>query len=354
MKKYWYRRILMMALVFFVSVGGSYLLIEQKKDAMKKEVSARTSEQNLVLPGGMPVGIYMKTKGVMVLDTQKIKGEDGAEYEPALHIVKAGDYITGFDGKEINTKNELIEAVATCSEPKVRLDICRNGETIQVKMNTVQCEDGTQKLGIWVRDNAQGLGTITYLDADSHFGALGHGIHDVDTGELLDISDGTLYLTNIKEIQKGVNGAPGGMEGIIVYNNYNVLGKIRENTEAGIFGTIDRVDVLFANQTPVQVAKKEEIEEGPAVIRCAIDGDMKEYNIMIRQVNLWSGEVNKSMTIEVTDEELLKETGGIIQGMSGSPILQNGKLVGAVTHVFVNNPTKGYGIFAESMINESE
>ena len=258
MKKYWYRRILIMALVFFVSVGGSYLLIEQKKDAMRREVSAQTSEEDLVIPGGMPVGIYMKTKGVMVLDTQKIKGEDGAEYEPALHIVKAGDYITGFNGKDINTKNELVEAVSSFSEQKAKLDICRKGETIHVKMNMIQCEDGTKKLGIWVRDNAQGLGTITYLDSDSHFGALGHGIHDIDTGELLNISDGTLYLTSVKEIQKGVNGTPGGMEGIIVYNNYNVLGKIKKNTEAGIFGTIDRVDVLFANQTPVQLAKKED------------------------------------------------------------------------------------------------
>ena len=117
---------------------------------------------------------------------------------------------------------------------------------------------------------------------------------------------------------------------------------------------MDRVDVLFANQTPVQLAKKEEVEEGPAIIRCAVDGEIKEYDILITQVNLWSGEVNKSMTIEVTDPSLLDETGGIIQGMSGSPILKNGKLIGAVTHVFVNNPTKGYGIFAESMINESE
>ena len=354
MKKYWYRRILIMALVFFVSVGGSYLLIEQKKDAMRREVSAQASEEELVIPGGMPVGIYMKTKGVMVLDTQEIKGKDGAAYEPALHIVKAGDYIVGFNGKDINTKNELIEAVSSFSEQKAKLDICRKGETIHVKMNMIQCEDGTKKLGIWVRDNAQGLGTITYLDSDRQFGALGHGIHDIDTGELLNISDGTLYLTSVKEIQKGVNGTPGGMEGIIVYNNYNVLGKIKKNTEAGIFGTIDRVDVLFANQTPVQLAKKEEVEEGPAIIRCAVDGEIKEYDILIRQVNLWSGEVNKSMTIEVTDPELLDETGGIIQGMSGSPILQNGKLIGAVTHVFVNNPTKGYGIFAESMINESE
>lgn len=349
MKKYWYRRILIMALVFFVSVGGSYLLIEQKKDAMRREVSAQTSEEDLVIPGGMPVGIYMKTKGVMVLDTQKIKGEDGAEYEPALHIVKAGDYITGFNGKDINTKNELVEAVSSFSEQKAKLDICRKGETIHVKMDMIQCEDGTKKLGIWVRDNAQGLGTITYLDSDSHFGALGHGIHDIDTGELLNISDGTLYLTSVKEIQKGVNGTPGGMEGIIVYNNYNVLGKIKKNTEAGIFGTIDRVDVLFANQTPVQLAKKEEVEEGPAIIRCAVDGEIKEYDILITQVNLWSGEVNKSMTIEVTDPSLLDETGGIIQGMSGSPILQNGKLIGCSNSRFCQQSDKRIMAFLQNL-----
>ena len=157
-----------MALVFFVSVGGSYLLIEQKKDAMRREVSAQTSEEDLVIPGGMPVGIYMKTRcyGIGYTENQR---KDGAEYEPALHIVKAGDYITGFNGKDINTKNELVEAVSSFSKQKAKLDICRKGETIHVKMDMIQCEDGTKKLGIWVRDNAQGLGTITYLDSDSHF-----------------------------------------------------------------------------------------------------------------------------------------------------------------------------------------
>ena len=143
MKKYWYRRILIMALVFFVSVGGSYLLIEQKKDAMRREVSAQASEEELVIPGGMPVGIYMKTKGVMVLDTQEIKGKDGAAYEPALHIVKAGDYIVGFNGKDINTKNELIEAVSSFSEQKAKLDIC------SVKMGRKNSESGC---GIMLKD----------------------------------------------------------------------------------------------------------------------------------------------------------------------------------------------------------
>ena len=144
------------------------------------------------------------------------------------------------------------------------------------------------------------------------------------------------------------------MEGIIVYNNYNVLGTIRKNTEVGIFGTVDRIDTLFSDQKPIKTAAKEEIEEGPAKIRCAVDGEIKEYEIQITGIDFFTSEINKGLTIEVTDQELLSETGGIVQGMSGSPIIQNGKLVGAVTHVFVNNPTKGYGIFIENMLKEAE
>ena len=190
------------------------------------------------------------------------------------------------------------------------------------------------------------------MDAKSRFGALGHGIHDIDTNELLDISGGTLYTTSIKDIQKGEDGIPGGMEGIIIYNNYNVLGSITRNSEAGIFGTIDRIDALFSDQTPVSTAAKEEIKEGPAIIRCAVEGKVKEYEVEITGVDLGTSEVNKGIILKVTDEKLLEVTGGIVQGMSGSPILQDGKIVGAVTHVFVNNPTKGYGIFIENMLKQ--
>lgn len=354
MRKYWYRRILIMIVVFTVAVGGSYVLIEVQQNRMRQEVSAATSSETLVIPGGMPVGIYLKTDGVMVLGTQELMGIDGNRYEPAAHIVRSGDYIVEINGKKIGKKSELTEAVESLGREEVVLKLKRKEEELNVKLKPVQCEPDEYKLGIWVRDNAQGLGTVTFLDADSRFGALGHGIHDVDTNELLDISEGTLYLTSIKDIQKGVNGTPGGMEGIIVYNNYNVLGKIKKNTDAGIFGTIERINVLFSDQTPVKTAVKEEIEEGPATIRCAVEGEVKEYDIEIMKVNLRTDEINKGLTIKVTDQELLDATGGIIQGMSGSPILQNGKLVGAVTHVFVNNPTKGYGIFAETMLKESE
>ena len=144
------------------------------------------------------------------------------------------------------------------------------------------------------------------------------------------------------------------MEGIIVYNNYNVLGTIDKNTEAGIYGTIDRIDELFGEQIPIETAEKEEIVTGPAVIRCFIDNELKEYDIQVTDIDMSGSEINKGLVIQVTDSELLEKTGGIIQGMSGSPIIQNGKLIGAVTHVFVQDSTMGYGIFIENMLNQVE
>lgn len=205
-----------------------------------------------------------------------------------------------------------------------------------------------------MRDNAQGLGTVTFLNTNSRFGALGHGIHDVDTNALLEIHNGRVYETSIRDIQKGQDGTPGGMEGIIVYNNYNVLGNITNNTDCGIFGTIDRIDALFADQTPMETAVKEEIVEGPATIRCAVEGTVKDYQIRVTKIDKNTSEVNKGIVIEVTDNRLLSVTGGIVQGMSGSPIIQNGKLIGAVTHVFVHDATKGYGIFIEDMMKNVE
>ena len=346
----WYRRMLIILLVFAVTVGGSYCFLQIKREELKKEVSAGTGSENLLIPGGMPIGIYMETDGVMVLGTDEIKSSDGSSTSPAKHLVKDGDYIVGIDEEEAENKQELIEVMQNLSKKTVILHLRRKMEYINVKIHPAKDEEGKYKLGIWVRDNVQGLGTITFLNANSEFGALGHGIHDVDTSELLEISEGTLYETSIQNIKKGQNGSPGGMEGIIVYNHYNVLGSITSNTETGIYGKIDRVDKVFKNQEAYPAASKEEIKTGKAYIRCAVSGEVKDYEIQITKIDLHPGEVNKGIEIRVTDEELLRITGGIVQGMSGSPILQDGKIVGAVTHVFVQDSTKGYGIFIENML----
>lgn len=343
-----------MIVTFLIAVGGGYYLIEYQQSRLKAEVNAATSSENMVIPGGMPIGIYLETEGVMVLGTDSITAEDGMDYEPAANLVKAGDYIVALNEQAIHDKSELVETVKELGDEDIILRVRREEQYMNIRMKPVRLNAKECKLGIWVRDNAQGLGTVTFLNTNSRFGALGHGIHDVDTNALLEIHNGRVYETSIRDIQKGQDGTPGGMEGIIVYNNYNVLGKITRNTDCGIFGTIDRIDSLFSDQTPIETAAKEEIVEGPATIRCAVEGTVKEYKIRVTKIDKNTSEVNKGIVIEVTDDRLLSVTGGIVQGMSGSPIIQNGKLIGAVTHVFVHDATKGYGIFIEDMMKNVE
>ena len=354
MRRYWYRRILIMILLFTVSVGGSWYLIERNRAVLTCEAGAE-ADSTLLIPGGMPVGIYLETEGAMVLGTEKIEGEDGQEHEPAASLVKEGDYIIGLDDTRIRSKSELVEAVAALEQEEVVLRVRRDGQEMEIRMKAVRCERDEYKLGIWVRDNAQGLGTVTFLSADSQFGALGHGIRDTDTGELLDASEGLLYTTSIRDITRGKDGTPGGMEGVIIYNNYNILGRITKNTQDGIYGRLDRADTLFPDTTPLAPARKEEqVREGDAVIRCAVSGQVEEYGIRITNIDKNAREANKKIMLEVTDERLLDLTGGIVQGMSGSPIIQDGMLVGAVTHVFVNDPASGYGIFIQDMLKHIE
>ena len=345
MDKRWQNRLLVLFSAVFLSSAAGYVGWMAADAVEQTEVSTEAISEDTVLVGGMPVGIYMETDGVMVLDTDHIKGIDGVDYEPAGHLVKCGDYITGFNGKKIDNKKELMESLKELDEDEVVLQLRRDDETIDVKVKPVECEPDEYKLGIWVRDNVQGLGTVTFLTGNSEFGALGHGIHDTDTNVLLSIADGTLYKTSIHSIKKGENGIPGSMEGIIVYNGYNKLGTIEKNTDEGIYGKVDKIDEI-----PVQTAAKEEVEVGDATIRCFVDNEVKEYNIKVTDIDYSGREANKGLVIQVTDPGLLEKTGGIIQGMSGSPILQNGKLIGAVTHVFVQDSTKGYGIFIENML----
>lgn len=350
MRKYWYRKTLIAVLVLTVAFGGSYYSEAYYREQEKAEVSTGNINQDTVLLGGMPAGIYMETSGVMVLDTASIKGKDGMEYEPANHLVKPGDYITRCNGTEVSNKKQLQQLLSELDKEEVILSLRRDKDTFEVKLTAVSCGTNDYKLGIWVRDNVQGLGTVTFLTENNEFGALGHGIHDSDTNTLLEISDGTLYETNIRSVSKGKDGYPGSMEGIIVYNNYNKIGDIRSNTEAGIYGTLTKLDRLFEEQIPIETGKKEEAVVGPATIRCYVNGELREFDIQILDIDYSEKEVNKGLVLQVTDQELLNATGGIIQGMSGSPIIQNDKIIGAVTHVFVQDATKGYGIFIENML----
>ena len=352
MRKWWYRRILIMFLVLTTVLGAGFGMEQLQAEAEQQQVSGRTLDHTVVYPGGMAIGIYMETDGVLVLSTESIEGMDGEKYEPAKNLIKSGDYIVGMNDKTIANKKELIHAVGKLKSKDVILTVRRNEETIDVKLKAVEVEKGDYKLGIWVKDNIQGLGTVTYITGDSEFGALGHGIHDAETDELLEISNGISYKTKLTGVTKGVKGEPGGLEGIIIYNSYNELGSIDRNTDNGIFGTMKEANLFIANAKPMEICKKRDIKLGKATIRCTINNTVKEYDIKIKNVDNYTANVNKGIYIEVVDKELLALTGGIVQGMSGSPILQNGKIVGAVTHVLVNDPTRGYGIFIEDMLKQ--
>ncbi len=315
-----------------------------------KEARVEVLKPAYVIPGGIPIGIYMETNGILIVGTGKVTGADGLNYEPALRIVQGGDYIQAVNGEEIWDKEELIERINQAGGSQVVLDLVRKGERIQVKLEPVQTGQGEYKLGIWVRDNTQGIGTLTFLTKKGEFGALGHGINDVDTGSLLELHKGSLYDTNIVDIKRGEKGTPGELSGMIGYQNELVCWEISENTPAGIFGTGSERLCEKISLEEMQVGYKQEIELGEAWIRSSVSGRMRDYRVEILEVNRNEADVNKGIILRVTDPELLELTGGIVQGMSGSPILQNGKIVGAVTHVFVQDSTKGFGVFIENML----
>lgn len=319
-----------------------------------KDIKVNVVEEEQVIPCGFQVGIYLETNGVMVVGTARMADTEGKIVEPAAEVIRSGDYITAVDGNAILSKDELITCVKNCNGNVLTLTVNRNGESLQESLSPIEVEAGEYKLGIWVRDDAQGIGTMTYLKANGSFGALGHGVSDVDTGKLLEASGGKLYPAKILSIIKGASGSPGGLSGVIEYQKNQMLGVIETNCEQGIYGTASEelyeLCEEYCCDTYMDIAFKQEVELGAAQIRCEIDGVIKDYQIQIIKLDNSPGNVNKGMEIRVVDEELLAETNGIVQGMSGSPILQNGKLIGAVTHVFVNDSTKGYGIFIENML----
>lgn len=333
-----------------VSGEGSYLLPCRLLGMIPfKDIKVTPAEAGSVYVSGSTVGIYMETEGVLIIDTGEILCEGGTAREPAKNIVRPGDYIVAFNEQKVSNKKELMEDLEILDGEDVILDVIRNGEKIPVSLTPVKDAGGEYKLGIWVRDNTQGIGTLTFVDEKGRYGALGHGISDVDTGELLHISKGALYQAEILDIQKGKSGSPGELSGLIRYEPGQIIGAVDTNSKNGIYGSFyDRRAGIPVKKT--EVAYKQELEVGPASILCCVDGSVKEYDAEITRIDMNHEDTNKSFVLHVTDPELLDITGGIVQGMSGSPILQKGKFAGAVTHVFVQDSTSGYGIFAETML----
>lgn len=315
-----------------------------------KNVDIEVIQDKMLIPSGIPIGIYVKTDGVLVVGIGEFESSGGETISPARYVLQKGDYILESNGEPVENKKQFISMVEASEGEDMILTIRRNNEITDVCINAGKNRLEEWKLGIWIRDNAQGIGTMTYEGTDNTFGALGHGINDVDTSILMNLEEGTLYRTEIVGITRGANGAPGELTGYIEYDSDNVIGEITENTAEGIFGVCDEELVSNSVYEPVPIALKQEIELGQAQIICSVSGEPEFYDVEIVEINLEHENVNRGIVIRVVDEKLLMLTGGIIQGMSGSPIIQNGKLVGAVTHVLVNDSTKGYGIFIEEML----
>lgn len=335
----------------YMSRTGTYQIHVEWFGVPVKEVEVSVVEEKKLMPVGMPTGIYIRTDGVMVLGTGQVTDTDGQIREPAKGLLRSGDYIRSVNGEPVFSTDQFIRLLNESEGGELSLEVDRDGEPVLIAVSPVKTAEQEYKLGVWVRQDTQGIGTISFVDEDGHFGALGHGITDVDTNQIIRIRSGKLYTSDIFSIVKGKSGTPGEMVGTINYRTGTVLGSVEENTSEGIFGTVTDGPLAYDGAKALPVGYKQDVKTGAALIRCCVDGELKDYAINIESTDPASREKNRDMVIKITDKELLSSTNGIIQGMSGSPILQDGKIIGVVTHVFLDDPSKGYGIFIENMLD---
>ena len=300
---------------------------------------------------GQPFGMKLYTEGVLVVDFTDII-INGNKYNPARDAgLKKGDYILSANGKSLSVNEDLVEAVKNSKGENMHLKISRNSNTLNLNVTPVmQEETGDYKIGVWVRDSGAGIGTLTfYSPAYNVICGLGHGVCDEDTGGLLTLKKGEIVSAEIFSVDKGVEGTPGQLNGRL---KNNTIGEIKLNSQCGVY-SLPTKSVTVNSLT--EIALKNEVENGDAKILCTVEGETPKFYSC--KITLKKGKYNsptQNMIVTVTDETLLEKTGGIVQGLSGSPILQNGKLVGAVTHVLVDDPAKGYGIFAENMLETAQ
>lgn len=326
-------------------------------DLPMKDVTISVLPEKVLIPGGQSVGIRMDVQGVLIVGLEEIPTSEG-KINPGLAAgLQIGDSVVSVDGRQVADASDVQAALNDGQQKdKVTLRIQRKGEMLSIDVKPVQSqEDGSYKIGVWVKEKTAGLGTVTYYDPQEQIiGALGHGITENNTGEILKVAEGQMMFSRVESVLQGRSGKPGEIRGIF-YEADEPMGALLHNSQYGIFGTAGQPLSNPLYQQPLKIGYQDEIQKGPAYILTTIDGNtLEQFEIEIEKINHQSRPGTKGMIIRVTDERLLSKSGGIVQGMSGSPILQNGKIVGAVTHVLVNDPQRGYGIFIEWMLKEAE
>lgn len=320
-----------------------------------KETNITKIEDAEVVPIGKVIGLKLYTNGVLVVGMGEIEDENNIVNRPYEKAdIQEGDTILEVNEQEIENISSLKKIINSSNGENLKLKILREGSIITSNILPVKTGKEEYKLGLWVKDAATGVGTISFYEPKTNsFAVLGHGITDSDTGNLINIDYGELVTSKILSIKNGESGEPGEVRGTII--NQQTIGEVNKNTDFGVYGNLENLTSLNIDVSKsIKVASREEIKIGEAKILCATDSSntVKEYSIEIEKIYLENNSNNKSMLIKIKDEELLAKTGGIIRGLSGAPIIQNGKFIGAVTNVLVSNPEIGYAIFGDLMLKE--
>ncbi len=322
-----------------------------------KTVVVRSIESQKLFASGAPIGIKLKTDGIIIINISGVILEDGTRVSPAeTSGLLVGDALIEANDKKLGKISDLTAIIKESQGNPVNITYRRENTEYKTSISPIKSGDDQQfRAGIWVRDSSAGIGTLTFIRPnDKVYGALGHGINDVDTGSLLIVGSGTLLESNIDGIKKGLKGSPGELEGDFL-NNPREIGDIELNCDFGIFGKVNGSTKPEKFGKLMDIASHSTVQVGKASILSCINGQkVDEYEIEIQRIVKHDLNSTKNMVIRITDKRLLNATGGIVQGMSGSPIIQNGKLIGAVTHVFINDPIRGYGVFIESMLEQTK
>ena len=321
-----------------------------------KSIHVKVTPQKVLVPGGESIGVSLYTEGTLVVGRSDVSSEGSKIVNPAREAdLRPGDVIMQINDIAIESSSQLAELIAKYGQSPLKLSVLRDGQQLFITIQAVRdSEDGKLRLGIWVRDSTAGVGTLTFYDpASGRFGALGHPITDVDTGTMLSVKDGEIVHSKIIDVKQGEKGTPGELRGYFPGDSAGI-GKIDKNTRFGIFGTAYGKMPNTIYTSPIPVAPQGAVHTGPATILTTVDDSgVREFSCNIIKITRQSEPAAKGMVLEITDPALIDRTGGIVQGMSGSPIIQDGCLVGAVTHVFISDPTKGHGIFIEWMMQNS-
>lgn len=339
------------------SSAGSELPTHEYETSIKlfnifpvKNAKVTVTRRKYVVPGGNVFGIRLYTKGVMVIRVDEVTTPSGNQSPGEIAGLREGDMIISVDGVVITRNKELSSMFANSKGKTLKLQIERDGQIKELDFTPLLSDDSSYKGGLWIRDSTAGIGTVTWYDRENGiFAGLGHAVCDVDTGEVMPLAGGDVVEATVNGCYKGTSGSAGELCGVFSSGS---IGELYINSSTGVYGVLD---VFEKNAEVLPVALKQEVKEGTVSIICTVDENGPEYyQAEITKVFLSSSDTQRNLVIKITDERLIDKTGGIVQGMSGSPIVQNGMLVGAVTHVFIDDCTEGYGIFAENMLDTAQ